>query len=382
MALSELEQAKAIAARANRVLVTFPREHALEATGSALALARVLEGLGKQVDVVSSGFELPGSLRFLPGATRVSDHVANLQKFVITVNLAQAELQDLSYSIDGGKLAIFLTPKQGSFTSQDIGTKAADFSYDLVITLDTPDLVSLGELAQSNTEFFYATPILNLDCSPANEHFGTVNLVNLNAPSTADVAFELLEALTPNPWDADTATCLYTSLSAATRSFTTPRVTPDTLSRAARLVSLGARREEVVEHLYRTKQLTTLKLWGRALARLKSDSARRLVWSLIQPDDFLKSGAAELALAGVVDELILSAPEAGTVLLLAESTAGTTTAYVHAGPGRSALDLLKPFSPKGSRSRARATLSSTSVLEAEQKVVTYLKELLPQLDAS
>lgn len=380
MALSETQQAVDIINRSEHILITFSPHRGGDAVASALALTLYLEKLGKRVDVISSGFALPGSLRFLPGAKRISSQTMALRKFIINLDLKNSELADLSYNVTPEKLEIYLTPKTGSFQSQNLTTKYSNFVYDLILVIDTPDLNALGELYQQNTEFFYNTTIINLDHSPANEHFGQVNMVNLNVPATADMVFDLMSVLNPNLLDEDIATCLFTGLTSATRSFKTVLVTPQTLERAGHLVNLGARREEVVQHLYRTKQLSTLKLWGRTLARLKSDPTRKLVWSLLQNEDFIKSGANEDELPGVIEELITNAPEAGTVVLLYELTPGQTSVYLHAGLGRQANDLLKPFDAVGDRATARTVLMGQTLLEGEKKIIEHLKLALKPLE--
>ena len=380
MARTDLQQTEATLLAARQVLITCPASKTAMAAGSALALAQVIEKLGKRVDIVVTPFDLPGSLRFLPQVKRITNQVASLRKFIVSLNLAQARLKDLSYSLEKDKLNIFLTPASGTFSSSDLTTQASDFTYDLIITVDTPDLNSLGDIFHNNTEFFYQTTILNLDCGATNEHFGQINLVNFNIASTAEIVLDLIEQIKPEAIDAEVATCLYTSLTVASKSFTSPQVTPLTLERAGHLVTLGARREEVVTHLFRTKRLPLLKIWGRVLARLKHDSQRRLVWSMLTPDDFIKAGADASELSGVVDELILGAAEAKTVALLYELTAGTTTVYLHAGAGRRADELLKPFNPQGDQHTARASLINTSVIEAEKKIIDYLKAVLVPLE--
>ena len=380
MARTDLQQTEATLLAARQVLITFPASKTAMAAGSALALAQVIEKLGKRVDIVVTPFDLPGSLRFLPQVKRITNQVASLRKFIVSLNLAQARLKDLSYSLEKDKLNIFLTPASGTFSSSDLTTQASDFTYDLIITVDTPDLNSLGDIFHNNTEFFYQTTILNLDCGATNEHFGQINLVNFNIASTAEIAFDLIEQIKPEAIDAEVATCLYTSLTVASKSFTSPQVTPLTLERAGHLVTLGARREEVVTHLFRTKRLPLLKIWGRVLARLKHDSQRRLVWSMLTPDDFIKAGADASELSGVVDELILGAAEAKTVVLLYELTAGATTVYLHAGAGRRADELLKSFNPQGDQHTARAILNNTSVIEAEKKIIDYLKAIISPLE--
>jgi len=380
MALSEIQQVTDLINRSQHILITFSPHRGGDAVGSALALATYLEKINKRVDIVSTGFNLPGYLRFLPGSKRINSQITALRKFIISLDLKQVELQDLSYNVSPEKLDIYLTPKNGSFQSDKLSTKYSPFIYDLIVVLDTPDLMALGDIYQQNTEFFFNTTIVNVDHSPANEHFGQINLVDLNVPATADLVFELIEAINPNIIEEDIATCLFTGLTTATRSFKTIQVTPQTLARAGHLVNLGARREEVVQHLYRTKQLSTLKLWGRVLARLKSDSARKLVWSLLQTDDFIKAGAGEDDLTGVVEELITNAPEAGTVVLLYELTLGQISIYLHAGPGRQAINLLKPFNATGDRATAQTVLSGLTLMEAEKKIIEHLKLVLKPLE--
>lgn len=379
MALSNEQQAASIIKEAKNILIAFPAHHGANAVGSALAMALFLEKLKKRVDIVSTGFVVPMHLKFLPQINKITAQISALRKFIISLNLSKTKLNDLSYSVENDKLHIYLTPKEGSFSATDLTTRASDFAYDLIITVDTPDLESLGELYHNNTEFFFQTTILNIDHTAANEQYGQINIINLNTPSTADIMYNLLQALNVNLIDADIATCLFTGITNATKSFTTIEVTPTSLSHAAALVNMGARREEVVTNLYRTKQLATLKLWGRALARLKHDPQRKLVWTLLQPDDFIKASAHQDVLPGIIDELISNAPEAGTVILLYEAEAGTTQIFMLAGPGQHALDLLKPWNPTGDRTRANAVINKT-VLEAEKEVIERAKTLMKPLE--
>ena len=380
MARTDFQQAQAVLQNAKHILLTFPASKAHLAIGSVLALAATFDGLNKRVDIVAADFALPGNFKFLPQAKRIVSHVAGLRKFIISLNLAKTQLKDLSYGLENEKLNIFLTPEHGSFSAHDLTTQTSDFNYDLIITVDTPDLNSLGNLFHDNTEFFYQTTIINIDSAPNNEHFGQVNLVNFNLASTAETIMEFIEQIHPESLTPDVATSLYAALTVASKSFTSPQVTPLTLDKASCLVTMGARREEVVTHLFRTKKLPLLKLWGRVLARLKSDGSRKLVWSLLTPDDFIKAGAEEADLPGVVDELITGAVEAKTVVIIYERSPGTTLVYLHAGSGRRADELLKPFAPQGDQHTSRATITNCSVIEAEKKIIDHLRAAIPPLE--
>ena len=64
------------------------------------------------------------------------------------------------------------------------------------------------------------------------------------------------------------ATALLAGMIAATNSFQSPQVTPQTLELASQLIVRGADRQKVIESLYRTKDIDTLKNWGKVLSRL------------------------------------------------------------------------------------------------------------------
>ena len=378
MALTQEQQLIELINKAKKLLITFSPARGGDAVGSALALASFLEKQGKLVDIVVDSWQVPTHLKFLPGINNIKNSMTSLRKFVLSLDLAGKDLSDLSYTIENNRLQIFLTPKTGTFSATDLNTKSSNFLYDLIIVVDSPDLESLGNIYHNNTEFFYQTTIINIDHSTANEHFGQINFVDFNTSSTAELVYKMMNNIHPQDIDANIATTLFTGLTSATKSFKTTSVTPNTLALASQLISLGARREEVVTQLYRTKTISMLKLWGRALARLKSDSSRKLVWLLLQPDDFIKSGASEDVLPGVIDELVTTSPEAGVITLIYEQKPNTTSVLIYAGLGRNALDLLKPFNPTGDRSLAKSILHDRTLLETEKLVIEHLKQVLPQ----
>ncbi len=378
MALTTEQQLLELLSHAKRLLITFSPTKGGDAIGSSLALAKFLTKQGKQVDVIASHWQIPPGFNFLPEIEKIKSELASLRKFIVSLNLDNTKLKELSYSVENNKLNIYLTPKNGSFAASDLTTRSSDFIYDAIFVLDSPDLESLGDLYHNNTDFFYQTTIINIDHNITNEHFGQINLVDFNVAATSELIFKLLQSLHPQDIDADIATCLYAALSSATKSFKTINITPDTLSKAAELIALGARREEVVTYLYRTKTLPMLRLWGRALARIKSDHTRKLVWLLLQPEDFIKSGAQESELSGVIDEVVTTAPEAGVIVLIYEPRPGETKILTQTNPGRNAFDLLKPFGPQGDRTIASAILINTTLLEAEKKIIDHLRQILPQ----
>lgn len=376
--LTSEQQLLELIGKARHILITFSPMRGGDAVASALALGNFLEQQDKQVSIISHHWQATNQLKFLPRIETILTELPSLQKFVISLNTANSKLRDLSYDVKDDRLHIYLTPQHGSFTAADITTRSSNFLYDLIFVLDSPDLESLGDLYHNNTDFFYQTTIINIDHGITNEHFGQINLVNFNASSTAELILKLIKTINPQAINPDTATCLYTGLTLASKSFKANTVTPITLGNASELIALGARREEVVTNLYRTKTLPMLKLWGRALARIRNDAARKLVWLLLQPDDFLKSGATAKDLPGVIDEVISSTPQATVVALLYEQKSGQTSVLLQCLPGRNAVELLKPWQAQGDQFLAKAHLADRGLLEAEKIVIEHLRQALPE----
>lgn len=329
-------------------LLCLPRQASSDAIAGGLGLYLTLGKLGKRAKVVSPGFVLPPSHGFLPKSEEILTDVSALKKFIITVDTSRAPLEELSYDVVGKNVHIYLTPKGGFFQAKDVTISAGSFTYDLIITLDAPSLESFGKLFEENREFFYHTPIINLDHRPANERYGHVVLVDVTATSTSEIIFELLEASKQPLLDETIATALLTGMISKTRSFQTPTVTPRSLAIASHLISSGARRDEIIRNLYRTKRLAVLKLWGRALTRLQSAQGQRLVWTNVSQQDLTESGASLQDVPGVIDELIANTAGAEVMFVLAERQ-GEGHVFAATSQRYDALALFRSYHPEGTR---------------------------------
>lgn len=316
MELNPLQQSVEFLNRSKNVLICLPVNPSSDAIASGLALFLTFERLGKRSKVVCSKFQLPDNHSFLPKSDAIEKELANLRQFVISLDISKVAVDELSYSITDGKLNVYITPKNGFYEARDVTTSAGNFSYDAIIAIDAVDLDLLGDLVVNNAEFFYRTPVLNIDHRPQNMHFGNVNLVDITATSTSEIVFELVKALGFNVLDEQVATTLLTGIISKTKSFQSPSVTPRSLAIASHLVASGARREEIIDNLYQSKSIAALKLWGRALARLHQKRDGRLIWTLLGEQDFKQSGANEEDLPQVIDELIVNVPSAELIIIV------------------------------------------------------------------
>jgi len=381
MALSLQEQCVGALKRAKHPVIVLPRGAGADGFSGAFALASVLKSLKKQVDIVCLD-PVPETLKFLKYKERVHATFSNLRKFVIDIDLKNAPLEELSYYVEDGKLSIFMTPRKGLWSERDINHRTDAYRYDLIITIGVQDLESLGSLFQDHSSFFYDTQILNIDHHSANEHYGQIDLVTPTATSNSEIVYKLVENWDKLHITPKIATKLLTGMIAKTQSFKTPNVTPRTLKYAGDLMKAGAKREKIVDSLFRTRSVETLRLWGRALARLKSDKKSKIVWTLLSKQDFINAGASAEVLPDVIDELMKNAPEAEIVAILYEDEAKSISCLISSNKNFDSLTLALPLKPTGTRELARVCLTQKNLVQAEKQVVGTLINRRHQLEST
>ncbi len=276
--------------KAKNILVVLPKNIDADTTGSALALRLFLQKLEKNVEIVSSA-PIPKECQFLPGAGEIKTAMSSSQSFVVIVNAEPKGLDELSYETLDGKVHIFLKAKQGAFTQEDVSFDSEKPAVDTIVILGSASLEHVGSLFEQHADVFFNTPKINIDNKPENEYFGAINLVDINATSIAEILSNLFAAYETQLIDEDIATCLLTGIITKTNSFQHVHTTPQVFLKASELVSLGGRQQEVVKYVYKTKSFALLKLWGRALARLKTEEDRQMVYSLLNLGDFERSEA-------------------------------------------------------------------------------------------
>lgn len=317
--------------KAKRVLVALPQNPNGDALGAGLALHEFLKKLEKEPEIVSTAEDL-GSFHFLSNLSAVKRQLVVSQSFVISVNTRDAKLDELSYDVKGERLDIFLKPKSGKFSPKDISFGSAKFPYDLIVTLDTPSLEHLGEIYEKNTDLFFETTIINIDHHPSNEHYGEINLVDLTATSTCEILAALIENFEESLIDANIATSLLTGIIVETNSFQHVKTTPKAFLKASALIAKGGDHPRIVRELYKTKNISLLKLWGRALARLREVKAYGLAYALLNRNDFLKSESTAADVLGVMQELVANLSGRKIILCLAEVAEKEILGYFHLHP--------------------------------------------------
>lgn len=373
--------------KAQNILITFDKVWSGDAVSSALALALYLKKLNKNVEIAAEQFENGKLYKFLPSFDKIQNKLNNLRKFIISLDITNAKVDKIKYKIEDDVLDFIISPKDGFFTQDDIKTRSGSFKYDLIITLDTPDLEALGTIYDNDTEFFYQVPIINIDHHSNNEEYGQINHVELTSIATSEILFNLFNAYNEKNINEDIATCLLAGIISKTKSFKTQNITPQALSISSQLISMGARREEIVNKLYRSRSMNVLKIWGRVLARLSGELDDSLVWSTLTKIDFEKTNTSENDLNEVIDELIINIPQAKIVAMFFETEKidkktgnreKRSNAIIYSIKNINSLNLVKKWEPVGTKGLAKIS-SKKNVQELEKEVINYIKENLKKL---
>lgn len=355
--------------RSSTPLLVLPHGAGTDGYASALGLSKVIDGLGKKTEIVSADKIAPTNLGFLSNIDQIKPAIENLRQLTVEIDTSKTRLQNLRHEEKDGRLLISLTPHQGGWNEKDVQILHSAYRHDLIICLGAPDLEACGHLYLENKDLFFRSPIINIDYSPGNEHFGRINHVNISASALGETCFDLVHSINPSLIDEEIATAFLAGMIVKTRSFRTPHITPKTLEIAGQLVSLGAKRQEIVRHLFQTRSVATLRLWGRALARLKSDQAAKVVWTLLSQQDFLHAGAREEDLPDVIDELISSSPDAKIIVLLYENHQHHICGIIRTEAPHDARNLMENFSPSGTQQEAHICLEKTNIIEAERQLL-------------
>lgn len=317
--------------KASRVLVALPQNPNGDALGSGLAFFDFLRKLDKEPEIVCAA-PSPARFNFLPGIGALKRDLQQFQSFVVALNTTNAQLDELSYEVKPERVDIFLKPKNGKFSPEDVSFRNAKFPYDLIITLDAPSLEHLGTLYEQNTDLFFETPIVNIDHHPNNEQYGEINLVDLTATSTSEILTSLIQNFEASLIDENIATNLLTGIIVETNSFQHVKTTPQAFLKASSLISQGGKHQEIIRELYKTKNISLLKLWGRALARIREVKALGLTYSLVSHTDFVKSESSADDVMGVMRELVANLAGQKIILFLAEINPQEIVGYFHLHP--------------------------------------------------
>ncbi|HUR14974.1 MAG TPA: bifunctional oligoribonuclease/PAP phosphatase NrnA [Mycobacteriales bacterium] len=173
----------------------------------------------------------------------------------------------------------------------------------LLVTFDTGSVDRLGSLADRVAA---AGHVLVVDHHASNTAFGTLNLVDVTAASTASMVVDLLDAM-GLPVTREVAACVYTGLVTDTGSFKYAATTAAVHRLAARLLETGIRHDLISREIWDTASFGYVKALGLVCARavLESDAVGGLglVWTAVGVEDLHRYDLGLADVEGVIDVL-------------------------------------------------------------------------------
>ncbi len=292
-----------------------------DSIGSALAVYSLLQAMGKNATVVLTS-EIPDIYRFLPNIDSVQKTAQLYSDFMITIDLKNQKLENIKHEIVDNKVNIIVTPEHGTFSQDQVAFPEPKKYFDLLITVDCADLTQLGSFYKQNYAVFSDIPSINIDHHVSNKQFGSLNLVDTAVSSTTQLLFSWFKSMNAQI-DEDIATLLLAGIITDTGSFQNANTTPECFDAAAELIDLGGRQQEIIRHVYKTKQLNSLKLWGKILSKIQVNETYRYLWSSATQSDFQQTGTISSDKGDIIDELMSNAQEADVILLLEEKPDGS-----------------------------------------------------------
>ncbi len=161
---------------------------------------------------------------------------------------------------------------------------------------------------------------LAIDHHPVVRPEAKLSIIEVGASSASEIIFDLFKNLDIKI-NKDIATCLLTGIICDTGGFKHSNTNSKTLEISAELMKKGVRLNKIAKKIFRSKNETTLKIWGRALSRIQKDPKTGLAFSIITYDDLKECGASPEDLSGI-SNIISTAKEARFSLLLTEYEKG------------------------------------------------------------
>jgi bifunctional oligoribonuclease and PAP phosphatase NrnA len=253
---------------------------------------------------------------------------------------------------------------------QKAGEYQSNFSlddFDMAMMFDAGGYTMAGIHEQYPNIFGGKFPLANIDHHISNEQYGRWNIVDIDSASTTVVLSKMFRAF---GWKIfpKAATPLLLGLYTDTGSLMHANSTPDAHREAARILAAGADLRSIVQYIFRTKSVETLRLWGRVLSRISQDS-QGVTISYVKDRDFLETKGNVDVLTGVVDYLN-AVPKAKFSLLFTEYEGKVKGSLRTLSEEVDLTEIAGQFGGGGHKKASGFTVTGTLKLETRWKITS------------
>ncbi|MBU4347322.1 bifunctional oligoribonuclease/PAP phosphatase NrnA [Patescibacteria group bacterium] len=192
-------------------------------------------------------------------------------------------------------------PRQFNFLphiEKIISDKNFNFAeFDLIIALDCGG-INRTKLADEISGRAKNQSIIDIDHHPKLDDYADLELRDPRAAATTEVLYNFLKA-NRIKINKNIANCVLTGILTDTANFLYPSTSQQTVEIASEMLVKGAKMPQIMENTWRNKSLNSMKLWGKAMSRLKINSEYNFASSILTLEEIAESGADEEELEGI-----------------------------------------------------------------------------------
>lgn len=174
---------------AEKTLVLLPNGPSADAVAAALALKSQAADFGKEADVVCFG-SMPTALLKPEDVSKIKNQLEPTD-LVISFNWAQSMIEKVSYSVEGEKFNLIITPSGKRLDPTRVEYSYRGANYNLIICLG---IASIEELPANlvDRNIFKNISVVNIDKELSNTSFGKINVVDSESDSLSGLVVEIL----------------------------------------------------------------------------------------------------------------------------------------------------------------------------------------------
>ncbi|WP_263368312.1 DHH family phosphoesterase [Edaphobacter bradus] len=289
-----------------------------DSVGSALALAEILDQLGRPVHIVFAD-AVPLIYRTLPGVDRIR-----------------------------------------------IAPSVSAVAHDLALPVIVLECDGIPRTGLAGLE---GRCLINIDHHASGRPFGTLNWIDEHACAVAAMIYRIAVAarvrITPSM-----ATCLYTAILSDTGSFTYSSTNAETFALAHDLAAHGANPSQIARDIYFSNPASKIRLLGTALSNLQCDGP--LAWSWVTNNDMETAGAGAEDCEGVVNYLISIDGVESAVFLRELPSASQFRLSIRSKGKVDVAQIAETFGGGGHRSASGCTIDGP-LHAATERILTQLR---------
>ena len=248
--------------------------------------------------------------------------------------------------------------------------QSGEGSYDLLVSIDCSDVQRLG------TVFVPAQhahiPLVVFDHHVTNTLFGTVNVVESDASSSAEIIYRLLRRLDVHI-SGEIAVALLTGIITDTLAFRTSSTTPDTLAVSMDLMRAGASLPEITRKALVLRSYDSLRFLaaGIVASQLEDSIIYATITRKMRKDLGVKDERGDAGLVGT----LITAMEANVAAVFVENADGSVEVGLRSAPGFDVSQVAFEFGGGGHAAAAGCTLPGP-MRDAVNRVLNRLRRMI------